>query len=474
MLPALATAQSKPVEPPQLHQARAHFEEALRQRATQLTIPGIAYVVVRDDDVLFRGQIVTGEGPALTPETPMRVASITKGFTAVLLMRAVEAGKLSLDDSVSKWLPELAANKQITVRHLAAHVSEGTPGEEYVYGTQRYTKLGRILAAVYGADSFETALRRELLDKAHIRWYDSPDLGAHAALVSTADDVALFVRALQRGSLLSEKSFKTMTTPFNNSAGVAQPVGVGFFSQQLAAEQVVWSFAQDDPDYGSGLVLMLPRRKLALVMLANTDELANPFRLLMGDVRTSPFAAAFLDAFAPDVASGITARDRRVSELLIAMARGEMEAVVSGLEKFASDFPVSEPHDFAPQFLAAVAGDKAPRAFAEQLDSKVLAAHPRNRWALLMSGGIRSALGQRALAVAAYQTLLGLQNQEPDGLAMLFRAWACLGLGNALKQQDPARAAQYVRDGLATGVQGGTRADLERLQQELQGAAKSP
>jgi len=69
-------------------------------------------------------------------------------------------------------------------------------------------------------------------------------------------------------------------------------------SQTIAGEPAVWSFGQDDPDHSSALVLLLPQRDITLIMLANTDELSNPFRLMMGDISESPFAVAFLEVFA--------------------------------------------------------------------------------------------------------------------------------------------------------------------------------
>src|SRR5688572_24033517 len=121
------------------------FEPVIRQLAGQLTIPGVAYAVVAGGRVTTRGQFAGDEARGFNTETPLRFASVTKAFAAVLLMRAVEQKKLSLDDSASRWLPEFKAQPDITVRHLAAHVSEGVPGEEYVYGSSRYAKLGEIL-----------------------------------------------------------------------------------------------------------------------------------------------------------------------------------------------------------------------------------------------------------------------------------------------------------------------------------------
>jgi CubicO group peptidase (beta-lactamase class C family) len=459
---AQAAAAPAAIEP-----ARAGFEDATRRLAAELTIPGIAYAVIHDGKVARTGAIQTSEGPGITPLTPLRFASVTKAFTAVLLMRAVENGRISLDDRVGRWLPEFRDRPEITVHQLAAHVSEGIPGTEYVYGTQRYARLGEILRQAHGAASFEAALRREVIEPAGLAWHDSPDLGAHAALVSSVAEVAKFALALQTHELIGEKSFDRMTTPFRSPGGAVMPVGVGFFSQQVGGERVVWSFGQDDPDHSSALLLMVPARKLALVMLANTDELSNPFRLMMGNLRNSPFATAFLDHYAPDLARDITPRDRDISNMLAALASDRAPSAIDAFSRLAARDASVTGDDFALHFLAGVLAERLPRDFCEKLDDAVLAAHPRNRWALLMSGGINSQLGKSTRALTRYETLLALPNQEPDGLWRLFQAWAYTGSAAAVKSSDPARARGYVDAGLATGVTGGTRDSLLQMREAL-------
>jgi len=444
------------------------LEARVRERAAQLTIPGIAYAVVRNGKVVNTGAINTGNGPAISTNTELRFASVTKVFTAVLLMREVERRRLSLDDSVSTWLPEFDDRPQITVRHLAAHVSEGIPGAEFVYGTNRYARLGDVLARVHGS-TFEHALKNEVIEEAGLTWHVSPELGAHAGLVSTVNEVARFVVALQKDRLVTSNSFDAMTTPFVSTTGVTQPVGVGFFSQVIGGERVAWSFGQDDPDYSSALLLMIPKRKLALVMLANTDELSNPFRLLMGNVRTSPFAIAFLDAFAPDLARDVSPRDRDISDMLALAETGDAAALSSRMKALVARGTAAYPNDFALQFLAGLAPTQMPQKFCESVDATVVSAHPGNRWALLMSGGIQVQLGNSALALERYEALLALRNQQQDGLARLFRAWAYSGMAMAVRGSDTARARRYVEEGLATGVTGGTRDGLLQLKQQLAG-----
>lgn len=73
----------------------------------------------------------------LGPESPMGVASITKSFTAVLIMQLVEQGRLRLDQSLAELLPAYSVPKakKILVKDLLMHTS-GLPGEaDAVYRT---------------------------------------------------------------------------------------------------------------------------------------------------------------------------------------------------------------------------------------------------------------------------------------------------------------------------------------------------
>lgn len=52
-----------------------------------------------------------------------RVGSISKSFTAVMVLKAVEAQKLSLDQTIDKWYPEIQHANKITIKHLLSHRS---------------------------------------------------------------------------------------------------------------------------------------------------------------------------------------------------------------------------------------------------------------------------------------------------------------------------------------------------------------
>jgi CubicO group peptidase (beta-lactamase class C family) len=65
-------------------------------------------------------------GVRFTPTTPTNVASITKPLTVIITSQLAEAGRLSLNDTVSKWVPEYVYGKRMTVTQLLNHRS-GVP-----------------------------------------------------------------------------------------------------------------------------------------------------------------------------------------------------------------------------------------------------------------------------------------------------------------------------------------------------------
>jgi CubicO group peptidase (beta-lactamase class C family) len=138
LAPALAASDLYPTprftDPNRRAKLEAAFPELdrlLKSYQEQRGVPGLVYGVVIDGSLAhvatFGVRDRTANDP-VTPDTVFRIASMTKSFTALAILRLRDEGKLSLDDQVSKWIPEVAQFKYPTtdtaplrVRNLLTH-----------------------------------------------------------------------------------------------------------------------------------------------------------------------------------------------------------------------------------------------------------------------------------------------------------------------------------------------------------------
>jgi len=89
--------------------------------------PGCALSVVKDGRIVYKhgyGMADLDHNVTITPSTVFHVASMSKQFTAASILLLAQQGKLSLDDDVRKYIPELPDfGSLITIRHLIYHTS---------------------------------------------------------------------------------------------------------------------------------------------------------------------------------------------------------------------------------------------------------------------------------------------------------------------------------------------------------------
>lgn len=152
--------------------------------------PGCALGVYRDGKIIYKrgyGMANLNDDVPITPSTVFHVASMSKQFTAASIVLLAEQSKLSLDDDVRKYIPELPDfGEKITIRHLLHHTSglrdqwnllglagwrysldlitnddvmsvmtrqkelNFKPGEKHVYCNTGYTLMGLIVKRVSG------------------------------------------------------------------------------------------------------------------------------------------------------------------------------------------------------------------------------------------------------------------------------------------------------------------------------------
>ncbi|UPK75959.1 beta-lactamase family protein [Nocardioidaceae bacterium SCSIO 66511] len=167
-------------------------QESLDRLRREWTAPG-AVVVAGDDNgdwTVSSGSAVLGQNRPIGPDDKFRVGSLTKTFTASIVMQLVDEGKVSLDEPVETYLPGVVAGKndgtKITVRDLLQHTSgipdylqiermldlmnqfkahtlaevaswglskpsQFEPGTEYAYSNTNYIILGMVIEKVTGS-----------------------------------------------------------------------------------------------------------------------------------------------------------------------------------------------------------------------------------------------------------------------------------------------------------------------------------
>jgi CubicO group peptidase (beta-lactamase class C family) len=167
-MPSLAAAQSAPARregalPParfndpervtKLKSAIPEIERIFAERTANNVVPGAVMGLVVDGELVWvkgAGVREAGGDAAVTPDTVFRIASMTKSFTAMAILKLRDDGKLSLDDPAAKYVPELATlayptvdSPAITIRHLLTH-SEGFP-EDNPWGDRQLAQSDETL-----------------------------------------------------------------------------------------------------------------------------------------------------------------------------------------------------------------------------------------------------------------------------------------------------------------------------------------
>ncbi|HVK06392.1 MAG TPA: serine hydrolase domain-containing protein, partial [Armatimonadaceae bacterium] len=187
---------------PDLRRIEAAAGAAARAQIAAGVAPGMTIAVARDGRVVFARGYGKADAESGTPagqETVYKIGSVTKQFTAAVVLRLVEAGKFFLDDPITKFLPDYPAQgHRVTVRHLLNHTSgiksfdlgdrdekgerlfgrdrsyrdmvdrygkqpfDFKPGEKFAYNNTAYYLLGEIVARVTGTP-YAGYVERELL-----------------------------------------------------------------------------------------------------------------------------------------------------------------------------------------------------------------------------------------------------------------------------------------------------------------------
>jgi CubicO group peptidase (beta-lactamase class C family) len=321
------------------------FRDYLEALRAQAGIPGLAAVVVGNTDIAWEqafGRQDIEQSIAARPDTPFQLDGLTQVFTASIVLRCVEEGRLSLDDPLSQFTANPADTA--TIRQVLTHTSGPPNNLTYTYRPERLdllksavractdnsfretlaNLLGQlamvdsvpgpdILTVVPPAEGVPTptaaARYAQVLQRVAVtyavdqqrRATPSPDpattLAPANGLISSVQDTAEFYLALRNGILVRPETLALAWQPPLDANGQRLPHGLGWFVQSYNGTPVVWQFGQAD-NASSSLAVTIPAKGLTLILAANSDGLTRPFQVSAGDVTASPFARVFLSLFA--------------------------------------------------------------------------------------------------------------------------------------------------------------------------------
>ena len=296
--------------------------------------PGATALIARDGKVIYRKAFGTANlelNIPMKPEHVFELGSITKQFTAVAILMLMEEGKLSLQDDITKFIPDYPTHgKKITVHQLLNHTSgiksytamesfrelartdmsptelidvfknepmDFDPGEEYAYNNSAYIILGHIievLTEMSYADFVEQRIFKKLgmknshygsmpkVIKNRASGYQPTENGfrnadylsltlpyAAGSLMSCVDDMLLWSQAIHHNTLISEKSKQLAFTNGETNGGFPIYYGYGFSVDEINGVPTI--------EHGGGIFgyetygVYVPSENVYVIVLTNRN-----------------------------------------------------------------------------------------------------------------------------------------------------------------------------------------------------------
>ena len=269
-------------------------QEYLDKQMEDYNVNGVAYITKNGKVIAqsTRGMANTSEGKEVTIDTLFPIGSNSKQFCAVAIFMLNEQGKLSLDDTLSKYFPEYTAGADVTIRQMLTMRSgirdfqEGAfrefeptvggtqeenqqkildwlntkklkfkPGGGYGYSNTNMLLLSMIIEKITG-ESYENFIKENIfapLGMVNSGFYEElvnhpdlcenkfPDLPSVVSsidtkgcfqgsgdLVTNAKDMDRWLTSLRECTLISAESMEEMTTVYTTNVEIINGIGVGY------------------------------------------------------------------------------------------------------------------------------------------------------------------------------------------------------------------------------------------------------
>ena len=299
--------------------------------------PGAAVVISENGEIVYRGARGLADVEAkrpITPQSVFRIGSITKQFSAAVVLQLAAEGKIELTDPISQYLPgypepggsatiaqllnhtvgiqsytgipgwmvEANTNRAYTTEQLMAVFKDlpapSKPGEKFAYNNSGYILVGALIEAVTGnswAAEVERRIAKPLgldtiedgvgeaavaaMATGYTAGETGPKLaqkihmsvpGAAGALIGNAEDLAKWGNALHHGKVVPEPYYAQMITPLKAADGSDLPYGFGLFPGKLRGTPMV-SHSGGIFGFASDSVYV-PSNDLFVAILTNSDR----------------------------------------------------------------------------------------------------------------------------------------------------------------------------------------------------------
>jgi len=197
---------------------------------------GFSVAIVNQDEILYTkgyGYSDVQENKKYTENTIQNIASISKTFIGVALLKAQELGKLNLDDPINKHLPfeilnPLYPETEITIRHLANHTSSILDGKKYWNNTyilkdSRKKSKGKIIGNFNSPDiNIDMGTFLEKILSKNGKWYSKKNFnkykpGKRFKYSNIGASLAAFIIENVTGESFSEFTKKHIFKPLEMS-----------------------------------------------------------------------------------------------------------------------------------------------------------------------------------------------------------------------------------------------------------------
>jgi CubicO group peptidase (beta-lactamase class C family) len=312
--------------------------DSITRQVLQATgAPSASVAVVQDGRLVYAqayGSARVEPAVAARPDMRYSIGSISKQFAAAAILLLQQDGKVSLDDPVARFLPDLTRAREVTIRQLLSHTSgyqdywpqdyvplfmldsvtaqgilerwarkplDFEPGTQWQYSNTNYVAAGLIVEKASGMTFFEF-LRTRILAPLGMQSVVNIDLGrlpqsdptgyqrfalgppraapkegkgwlfAAGELAMTASDLAKWDITLMNESLLSPGSYRAMETETLLKNGTATGYGLGVDVGMNAGRRVISHGGEVSGFTATNLVF--PDDHAAVIVLVNQDAVS--------------------------------------------------------------------------------------------------------------------------------------------------------------------------------------------------------